>query len=784
MGISYYPRFGHPIAPATLREILDTPVPDPLIRSGHGTPVRLSDLDETCWLRWPTKVCENLAGAVVGRVRSAVASLPNHLRRTPLPPPAGGISLADLELEPRTLNCLTGAGFGERPHRLASATLEDVLGIRSFGAKCLVDLLTSLESCRYAPVPPKPVGLPDEAAVSNQLSPSLGPDPGDGLQPALQARVEARVSASRHILQEVRDHLDALSRVPHPESLRRDDPRLGHLLTRAQARARTLRELVDDLVACLEGIPDPDALLARLEEVRKDTASFYSATTRLAGMRVNLRELREAVTKAQALTLEGEAVDILQAAAKKRVSDAHMRLIRRRIGLEGGGGARLTTIARELGVSRERVSQICRALVRDLKYKRPFAPILEQALRLISEQLPAGATETESKIAAHGLSDGALPLEAISNLAGLFGRKAGFSVATGGTKRFAVGPSFQRLPGLIVRVAKRSVQRFGVATLDDVAAQVAEHVRGVASAALTGLAKEVLGNHEGLQWLDSEGRWFWVSSVQRNRLLNQIRKIVSVAPRVHVSELREGVRRHPRMQGFAPPRVVLLELCRRVRGYRVEGDWIVGDPHPDWRKVLGRVEQALVSVLEEHGPLMDRAKLEAHCLGRGMKKSTFYVSLDTSPVIARFARGVYGLRGAPVPPGLVDSLIPKPRRGRVLLDYGWTPDRKVWLEFKLSTAMISTGVCTVPAAMRRFLQGRFDLKTGDGSRVGTLASKASSAWGLLPFFARRGGEPGDHFLIVFDLAARIATASIRDAATHLEGAAPPGAASADRTSPR
>jgi hypothetical protein len=54
----------------------------------------------------------------------------------------------------------------------------------------------------------------------------------------------------------------------------------------------------------------------------------------------------------------------------------------------------------------------------------------------------------------------------------------------------------------------------------------------------------------------------------------------------------------------------------------------------------------MVDVLREHGPIMPKAKLEELCVEKGLRRDTFSIHLTYSPVIARYATGVYGLRGA------------------------------------------------------------------------------------------------------------------------------------------
>jgi hypothetical protein len=77
--------------------------------------------------------------------------------------------------------------------------------------------------------------------------------------------------------------------------------------------------------------------------------------------------------------------------------------------------------------------------------------------------------------------------------------------------------------------------------------------------------------------------------------------------------------------------------------------------------------------------------------------------------------------------------------------------------------MLSNGIISIPSALKNFLQGRFALKTADNSNVGVLVVRDNSAWGLGPFFTRRGGEVGDYLSIVFDLPKQEAVTQIGDA---------------------
>ena len=144
MAKSRYPRRGHRLAPAALRELLDIPVPGKYLKDQPGAGLRLCNLDESVWDRFDESRCQELAVEVVRAVGRA-ARMPMPISDRPIPSIPPGMKLTDLDLEVRTLNCLVSAGIHERPQDLRAMTIETILGLRGFWVKCLVDLLTSLE---------------------------------------------------------------------------------------------------------------------------------------------------------------------------------------------------------------------------------------------------------------------------------------------------------------------------------------------------------------------------------------------------------------------------------------------------------------------------------------------------------------------------------------------------------------------------------------------------------------------------------------------------------------
>ncbi len=216
-----YPRPNHRLAPQALKEVLLDRIPPRLV---SGTPLRrarLCDLDEAAWEHLTPARIGRLAGLIVSRVGTVGHNRIIVQRRLPKPPP--DMRLEDLRLENRTHNCLRSAGFGRRPQDLGTLTVGEVLSIKAFGSKCLVDLLTSLETLVSA-----------EGKLDKQLT------------------AEAK----------------ALGNVAGAQSIQFTDPRLGSLLRAIDTESNTVAELVERVVTRRLDPPDPLRLRAQLRKVR------------------------------------------------------------------------------------------------------------------------------------------------------------------------------------------------------------------------------------------------------------------------------------------------------------------------------------------------------------------------------------------------------------------------------------------------------------------------------------------------------------------------------------
>lgn len=470
------------------------------------------------------------------------------------------------------------------------------------------------------------------------------------------------------------------------------------------------------------------------------------------------RDIRDLVVHADRLrrmTLEDELQDIVLSLTPTPFA---ARAVLLRFGFSGDHPMTLEAVGNELEVTRERVRQIQKRFMERIEQHQVWTPTLDRALRFIERSVPSSTQNLELNMNDQHLTKASFPVQSLIRAAELFGKKAGFVLEVESGVVHALG---NYVPANEVRsTAARLVTHWGATTIEELRAVLeGEGHSGVTPSALQG----VLEVSPSFYWLDDVHEWFWLSNTPRNRLLNQIEKIMSVAGSIDIGSLRDGVGRNHRMKGFRPPREVLARLCQTSGLYRREGEMIIEGPAlRDWREVLRHLERTLVDILFEHGPVMRREELEHLAIERGIKVNSFYVYLSYSPVLARFAPGVFGLRGARISAAEVQALIPPRARKQRLLDHGWTTDGDVWIGYKASSSTVQSGVISAPASLKSVIEGSFDLYTEDETPIGTLAVRDATIWGLSPFFRRRGVEKGDHLVVRIDIRTGRATVTAGD----------------------
>jgi hypothetical protein len=821
--IGGYPWPGRRLAPTALRACLLVELPLAFRPETSDQSVTLADLDARSWTTYSSEQCFELADLIVSCIRGHVGSLVHSgpLAACRFPDVPRDLSLRDLDLSMRTYNALSRTPLGQRPERLALASVDVVLGIRGIGAKGLVEMLVALEEAAEG------LAAGDLLTPDDISAPPCESDLAEAVTAAPQA-FDGGLTESDVIQLGAwcRGEIDTLPQSvlrkrlpPLPDAIQIGElglqvrtagalTRAGHARLSAWLRQATirdllalqgfgrtcLRDLLDSIVRLMLQPPPSEnvtALAAAIAESEvvdafaSDDArsggaastlclpdeSIRDAATRIAQRRNDpvglptfagrLRTVLDILERAGSQSVEAELFEIVSAVSSERQA---AMMVRYR-GWDGRGKVVMHVVGDELGVSRERVRQVCYTIEERLQALRPAAPVLRRALAAAADLAPIWADDLAEALRSRKLTDRPIEPQVLIEAATMLGIDVPIRVDLVAGRARVCGAdddsaeALDQLMRLVRRVGRRAVEHWGVGRIQDIAATVsAEHGDGVDET----FVMEVLVRESGFRWLDEGTGWYWLEDVSRNRLTNQIDKVLCVAGQLPVADLRVAVMRDYRMDGQAPPLDILTELCRQLPNRSVQDDVVRAEPSLNPANVLADTEMILYEVLWANGSVMGRPDLEDACVTRGMKRPTFYVFLGKSPILICPRRGVYALIGTSLTLAHIDDLALRRQRGRVLVSAGQLDKGRFWLVYRLSEGMLVSGAFGVPTRMRPLIEGDYTLRTQAGLVAGTLCSRDQGAWGLVGCLRRMQAQAGQHLALVFDVNAREALATLGD----------------------
>jgi hypothetical protein len=190
------------------------------------------------------------------------------------------------------------------------------------------------------------------------------------------------------------------------------------------------------------------------------------------------------------------------------------------------------------------------------------------------------------------------------------------------------------------RIAVRTVQMLGAATVDGIAAQVRATTRTTVDGRFV---EGLLSGLPAFRWLDRDTGWFWF--VQRsNPLLANLRKIMSVATRLPLARLASVLFRT--RAGPRPSPTVVQSLCRALPEIRVTGGMVTVDKAFDRRAHLNEGESRIVRFLETARQGLSDAQLRWLARDVGMAWTPIWRLLRSSPLFEQSPEGRFHLVGS------------------------------------------------------------------------------------------------------------------------------------------
>lgn len=484
-----------------------------------------------------------------------------------------------------------------------------------------------------------------------------------------------------------------------------------------------------------------------------------------------IQESQSIVQELEKLSLE----DLLRhyLSQLSRMTGSRLEMLLARFGWGGIPPITLEEAGLKLGITRERMRQLESKVRKRIPSHPVVMPALDKALALLEKRAPLETSDASKLLVKAGVA--AKPFHPSSLLAAAqdCGRSPSVTLEKIRNKEMVVPTQLEGGGGALLSIARRQAGASGSSNVLEVISQADKQGINIE----LGQARYVLQHHPEIEFLVDD--WFWcpLGKESRNRLRNVTRKMLSVASPIHVSLLRDGIRRTYRWRNatkvaawelIVPPRTVLEAFYRAHPGFTVDESGNVGSTEVlDYKMELGQAEQLIVNVLRSSPPcVLDRETLISACGQRGINENTLSISLTYSPVVEHLGIDLWTLRGIRVDPAAVEAFRianqQRPREKR-FMDHGWTPKGTLWVASRLP-ASLSGYILYIPASIRRFLvAGEFVAQSDSGAPCGTLKlGETGTSWGYTSFLSMHGADEGDILIVEFDLVTKKATLHLGD----------------------
>lgn len=693
-----YPLLHLPILPPMLEPILgDIRIPDRMTRKHKLKPgMALRDLIDLTGSDFSPPALRDLADFITYATEANGYLINDYA----FPISQSHLLFDDLakDISVRSTNALIRHGI-RGPDDTSKYTVADIASVKGLGTKGLLEILCAT-SLHYAEYKSQTVSIRGEKLV---------------------------------ISRNLKRVAESLSRKRWASKIHRNDLRLGSYIINA--------DLYDT------GSPSNG------ETVKVIAQKLMAKPLLPAVARKKRREVNKLIRKANELnklklkTEVNQIIDLLEYSPRIR------EIIKLRWGAGGDDPQTLEIVGQHASITRERVRQIEARTISKLSQKLPiWTPALDRAINLIIDSAPILGKDYRKKMLEAGIVRGDFSISSILNLAEIFGKK--IEIYYDFDRDLLSSQTFNELIPIVNAEAISLVRHWGAITLEQLKLELAKSDVKISESQI----RDILQYRKDFVWLDHKIGWFWLRKVKKNRIVNYIEKIMSVAGSIELSDLRNGTGRWHRVHGYRLPKKVLLALCLTTGDYQYKDGRVYGGKKlPDWRNILSSSEREIVQILFDNNYVMRRSDLEEKATKAGVNRGSFYVYIGYSPVMERYAPGVYGLRGAPITAAQIEALIPPIlRKSRIFRDNGWTESDNLWIGYKVSSASSISGVLGVPASLAKFVGNSYRLFTETDEPVGTLTVRNSNMWGLSPFFRRWGIEAGDYIVIEFDAKLKIA----------------------------
>lgn len=413
----------------------------------------------------------------------------------------------------------------------------------------------------------------------------------------------------------------------------------------------------------------------------------------------------------------------------------------------------LEDLGSQAGVTRERVRQIEAKVVKKLRNALEARPVPRfwTAVLLLTEHNVTSVAEVQALLLGRdlvscleGVDDFLLTWRAASPQA------LPFPEAIVSTAKTGLTPRLQAASRGILNITNRMIRQTGVVSVEQVLQLVKDAGLSQADIIMVLRAK-------GLQEL-LPGQWH--KSIRKSVPWSVARKMLAICGPLHVRQIRRGLVRHQRRQGYPVPPAGILQafLAQYPQDFEVKGDGTIALRKQMMDIELARAESAWRGAVTRFGPVVHADTIYRVLMGVGLAAITAAALMWRSELVQPLGHGLYSLPGALIRE--TDLAAGRMQMVRINCDHDlrYGADGSVVFETTVQQYLGYSG--SLIAGPASALAGRWQAVV-DAERIGEFTVGSPWIFGLQEIQRRLDIQQGDRIQIRFDTWAKEAHVSVR-----------------------
>jgi hypothetical protein len=326
--------------------------------------------------------------------------------------------------------------------------------------------------------------------------------------------------------------------------------------------------------------------------------------------------------------------DLTRVLASKVGSERDCRLVGLVLGWDGGRGCCLKEAGEELGITRERARQIFDQAIEQVRTAK-VSSALDETLALVTRMSNRAAEDIEAELVARRFTRHRFAMQGLLKTAQVFGRAPKFTLEASGGKLFVTAGA--GVVQSILQTALRSNSRRGIQNVSALCSAIPKRYRRRSDRLLI---RQVLNTRRDIRWLDAE-ETFWLASVPRNPMVRCLKKVMSYASPVALSDLYRAIGRLPAKQRATISRRLLLRFCEQSPFCRVANGQVERVMQLTAASFISDAERIVCQIIRKNGDKLSIERLQSLCAEAGVPKPNLWRIVLYSPLIFRPAPRVY-----------------------------------------------------------------------------------------------------------------------------------------------